>query len=278
MANYHVKGSAVPNATSYELAEKSGTSYTTLATENEIDFDLSTLSFADGNHTLVVRAKADGYTTSDWSNGLTYTVGNGGGGETETIDLSGLTLAHCYSASCDDGSLGNLSYDPDAHELSVLNGGWYRVSYFTQALQVGMEVEFNTHYGSGITGNFIGIYLGEDLVDGVAEKNGSFWPAPTPFGIYAPGVSSEPLYQWHVDCKKTAFDSNTYLGNALNDDVAVKIQLTTSGPKFFISGAEVTLIKEVSLTKGVNYYLGFHSNRMSTGSRAVTMTYMGAIR
>lgn len=85
----HVKGNTVANATSYELAEKSGETYSTLKTKSELDFDLSELSFSDGDHTLVVRAKADGYTTSDWSNELTYTVGESGddGGD-DTPDIT----------------------------------------------------------------------------------------------------------------------------------------------------------------------------------------------
>lgn len=76
---YYIKGDAVPNATSYELAEKSGSDYKTLTTGSEIDFDLSALSFTEGSHTLVVKAKASGYTDSAWSNEVTYTVSADGG-------------------------------------------------------------------------------------------------------------------------------------------------------------------------------------------------------
>lgn len=74
MATY-VKGDAVANATSYELLEKTaGGAYNHLADGNEINFELDALGLASGNHTLVVKAKADGYLDSDYSNELSYSV------------------------------------------------------------------------------------------------------------------------------------------------------------------------------------------------------------
>lgn len=74
MATY-IKGDAVANATSYELAEKaSDGTYTKLAENSEINFELDALGFSAGNHTLVVKAKADGYDDSDYSNEVVYTV------------------------------------------------------------------------------------------------------------------------------------------------------------------------------------------------------------
>ena len=74
MATY-IKGNAVENATSYELLEKaSDGAYASLATAEEINFEVSALSLAAGDHTLVVKAKADGYSDSDYSNEVVYTV------------------------------------------------------------------------------------------------------------------------------------------------------------------------------------------------------------
>ncbi len=73
MATY-IKGDAVANATSYELYEKVGTSYNLKATASEINFNLDNLNFEAGDHVLVVKAKADGYEDSDYSNEVTYTV------------------------------------------------------------------------------------------------------------------------------------------------------------------------------------------------------------
>lgn len=71
----YVKGNAVANATSYELMEKtSGGVYNSLAEANEINFDVSAMNLAAGDHTLVVKAKADGYEDSDVSNEVVYTV------------------------------------------------------------------------------------------------------------------------------------------------------------------------------------------------------------
>ena len=73
MATY-IKGDAVANATSYELYEKVETSYNLKATASEINFNLDNLNFEAGDHVLVVKAKADGYEDSDYSNEVTYTV------------------------------------------------------------------------------------------------------------------------------------------------------------------------------------------------------------
>ena len=74
MATY-VKGNAVANATSYELAEKNANgTYSALDTANEINFELEKLGLLNGNHTLVVKAKAEGYEDSDYSNEVVYTV------------------------------------------------------------------------------------------------------------------------------------------------------------------------------------------------------------
>lgn len=71
MATY-VRGNAVENATSYELLEKVGSSYNSLAVGDEINFEVSALGLAVGDHTLVVKAKADGYIDSDYSNEVIF--------------------------------------------------------------------------------------------------------------------------------------------------------------------------------------------------------------
>ena len=70
-----VKGDAVENATSYELLEKTAEGvYNSLKEASNINFDLSEIDFEPGDHTLVVKAKADGYETSDPSNEVVYSV------------------------------------------------------------------------------------------------------------------------------------------------------------------------------------------------------------
>lgn len=71
-----VKGNAVENAIGYELLEKVGETYTSLATANEINFEVSAMQFEEGDHYLAVKAKGDGveYTDSDPSEPVTYTV------------------------------------------------------------------------------------------------------------------------------------------------------------------------------------------------------------
>lgn len=48
--------------------------YESRATASEINFDVSALGLAAGDHTFVVKAKADGYTDSDYSNEVVYTA------------------------------------------------------------------------------------------------------------------------------------------------------------------------------------------------------------
>lgn len=73
MATY-VKGDAVANATSYELLEKNGETYDSLATAANINFEVSAMNFGEGEHILAVKAHADGYESSDPSNEVVYIV------------------------------------------------------------------------------------------------------------------------------------------------------------------------------------------------------------
>lgn len=75
MAKTFVRGAAVENATSYELLEKKDGVYTHLTTQDsggEIDIEVSALGLAKGVHTLVVRAHADGYESSKYSEPVEY--------------------------------------------------------------------------------------------------------------------------------------------------------------------------------------------------------------
>lgn len=49
-------------------------SYASLATAAAINFDVSALGLSAGKHTFVVKAKADGYEDSDYSNEVVYTA------------------------------------------------------------------------------------------------------------------------------------------------------------------------------------------------------------
>ena len=70
-----IKGDDVANATSYELFEKNADgSYKSWGTSDHINFEVSALGLSAGNHTFVVKAKADGYEDSDYSNEVTATI------------------------------------------------------------------------------------------------------------------------------------------------------------------------------------------------------------
>lgn len=100
MASY-IKGDAVANATSYELAEKTASGYNKLAENSEINFNVSSLGLSVGAHTLVVKAKATGYEDSDYSNEVTYT-------ETQTTTVTKYNI-EVGSLSSDSGSA--VAYD-----------------------------------------------------------------------------------------------------------------------------------------------------------------------
>lgn len=81
MATY-VRGNAVENATSYELFENIDGTYNSLATAEEINFEVSALGLAAGAHVLAVKAHADGYASSEYSDPVTYTAA------AETVDIT----------------------------------------------------------------------------------------------------------------------------------------------------------------------------------------------
>lgn len=69
----YIQGDPVANATSYELYAKEADDLTLLATKNEINFNLDELNLSAGIYTLVVKAKANGYRDSEYSNEVVYT-------------------------------------------------------------------------------------------------------------------------------------------------------------------------------------------------------------
>ena len=70
-----IKGNAIVNATGYDLLEKTAECvYAHLAEATEINFEVSALDLAAGSHTLVVKAKAEGYKDSEYSNEVIYSV------------------------------------------------------------------------------------------------------------------------------------------------------------------------------------------------------------
>ena len=71
----YVRGNAVANATSYELLEKTADgTLVSKAEAGEINFEVSALGLTPGNHTFVVKAKADGWVDSEPSNPVTFNV------------------------------------------------------------------------------------------------------------------------------------------------------------------------------------------------------------
>ena len=232
---------------------------------------------------------ASGYTTrtGSWTisggnktENITLTATSGGGGS--ALDLSTLSLAHCSSSKIGTGNKENLTYNQTTHELKVNSTGWYKVSYFTTPVQVGTEIEYTANYSKSVTGNFVGIYKQEDLVDGITEANGSFWPAPSGFGMYAPGSYAEasPDYVviWDRNNQKIK-TSDLKMGDFLNGKT-IKLKMLETGVEVYVDGEKITWgagSKVTALTPGTNYYLGFHNSGNGT-PLAQTINYIGPIR
>jgi hypothetical protein len=69
-----IKGSAIPGATSYALYEKKNSLYNMLAVSDAINFNLGKFNLSEGTHKLVIRARAEDYEVSDYSNEVSYSV------------------------------------------------------------------------------------------------------------------------------------------------------------------------------------------------------------
>jgi hypothetical protein len=69
-----IKGSAIPGATSYALYEKKNNFYNMLAVSDAINFSLGKLNLSGGTHKLVIKARAEDYEVSDYSNEVSYSV------------------------------------------------------------------------------------------------------------------------------------------------------------------------------------------------------------
>lgn len=74
-----ITGDLVPNAEYYQLYEKIGTEYVLVRTQGNLEFDLNEVvnepgHDSPGDYTFVVKACAEGYESSDYSNEVIYTV------------------------------------------------------------------------------------------------------------------------------------------------------------------------------------------------------------
>lgn len=263
------------SATGYSTVSGTGSKSITVANGTKVNWSVS----------------ASGYTTrtGSWTisggnktENIVLTASSGGGGS--ALDLSTLSLAHCGSSKLGTGNKENLTYNQTTHELKVNNPGWYKVSYFTTPVQVGTEIEYTANYSTSNTGNFVGIYKQEDLVDGIAEANGSFWPAPSGFGVYAPGQGGNDfIYIWDKKNAKTK-TADGLEGDYFNRKT-IKLKLLATGTEVYVDGVKLTWAlgaTAATLTEGVNYYLGFHNNNSSGTSASTvasqTITYIGPIR
>ena len=231
--------------------------------------------------------EATGYTSQYGTHTVTKTesksvtlsaTGGMGGTSGESIDLSTLSLNHCSSSKIGSGDKENLSYNTETHEITCNSKGWYKCSYFTQPVTVGMEIEFDCYASSSITGNYFGIWEEGELIDGVSEVQGSFWPAAT-FGIYASGAntsnSGEPLYMWDT-VAKTKIE-----GSAATDfnSKTIKYVIKETGIEVYNNGEKVQLPRIGNILQSdKRYFFGMHQSCGNKSSICSKMLYMGPIR
>lgn len=152
----YIKGDAVANATSYELHEKVGSNYNLLDTKNEIDFELDGLALDSGVHTLVVKAKADGYEDSDYSNEVTYI--NGARKSLINIDMN----------SGQNIGTGAGKYNATTYGDGVFAGGKFKTSNGTGYATIPID------FISSKTTKFTAFFVFENWVKGSA-KYGRFF-------------------------------------------------------------------------------------------------------
>lgn len=154
MAKTYIKGNAVTNASSYELLEKTAEGeYNSLATANSINFEVSALGLAEGDHTLVVKAKGDGvnYTDSDVSNEVVYTVESEG-----WVDITDqFTFVEGKMVSANDGNVSSYSgwvANEEYVDLSAYSEIEIKMSK-TSSVNTGTGIAFydeNKNYVSGV--------------------------------------------------------------------------------------------------------------------------------
>ena len=232
------------------------------------------------------KVSASGYTqqsgthtvTKTESKGVALSAISGGGTSGESIDLSTLSLNHCGSSKIGTGDKENLAYNNETHVLTCNSAGWYKCSYFTTPVTEGMEIEFESNASKSITGNLYGIWAEDELVDGISEVNGTFWPAST-FGVYASGgtvtSTSEPLYLWSTTAKKVAIGD--YLADAMNGKT-VKYIIRTTGIEVYIDNTKLELPSNTILDSSKTYYFGLRHTCSNTSTQCSKMLYMGPIR
>lgn len=250
MATY-VKGDAVANATSYKLFNDG----TEIATNTEINFNVTELITAEGEHKLTVKAYADGYTASDASNEVVFTVsasgGSGGntGGGTTGGDTGGNT----------GGGSSDVSFTNDDFEL-----GAYDAS--------GAAVEMSSRYRTKSTKTF-----NQDVTFTASTLSGETSPCSLRFLEY--NGDSKAMSAWITDSYTVPANTEFHLilaragqsGNVLSERT---VTVPTGATKLYVNAlksqkanafviANGQTISGADFTDGI-YYYGTTGSAMST--------------
>ena len=178
----YIKGDAVTNATSYELLENVDGTYNLLVTASEINFEVSAMEFAAGKHKLVVKAKADGYEDSDYSNEVIYTVA-----DLPVVNLynaADYPVERCYYGNSPNILASNTkvvnpnrgnttaSLGLDVQKFPVEAGKTYSIKLYnapTEATTIGSDEDNDGTYENATTVPYFGFYglMFWETIDGI---------------------------------------------------------------------------------------------------------------
>lgn len=185
----------------------------------------------------------------------TSTGSEDAGKEDQPIDLSTLTLAHCYSSKGSEKQ--NLTYDASSATLLTNQTGWYMVSYFDKAFTGAYEFDMTPKNWGSIQGIFIGIFKASDLTNGIAEAQGTYWPAASYWGLYVAASGTETLSTWTTAGRKTI---NNTICTQYNEATSLKLKVDNNGNIAFFGDGEQLATSTYTIPVGEQYYLGFHAN------------------
>lgn len=167
----------VANATSYDVYVDGNMKTNVASVPNTTTLDLSTLSdIADGAHTVKVKAKADGYRDSEFSNEVSYTKAPAG----YAITFGTITSEHTFKYN---GSNYNIKFD-DGSYLRLGSSSDVSVEYY--------DANDNRIGNIAVGGDNMAIKFG---VDGVNSSTVEYYgrltqyPEDTDFGYFTVGDS-----------------------------------------------------------------------------------------
>ena len=288
-----ITGDAVPNATGYELYEVmedpnagggildietgdiSGTQnkiYTLKATSSTLYFTLTTLGLSAGSHIFAVKATADGYTDSDYSNEVTYvqeqltkpvltdlsadgvckfSFPNDTRAYAYKIFVNGVEMGYplYWSATLSDGI-----YTVTMNDRAFPSAGTYSITaqaYVTDGSYADSEVSAPLTFTKAASGYTV--YISDSFVWADANPPED---VPTIHFVYSDGTSAS------VSCNSLAASYSNVKSFTVSGESMQDITYTENGTSHTV-GTGMTLTADITITRIEIYCL--------TGDTLITM-------